>query len=351
LLSALGLVAGSLAVLMLGFSPVGAPIAQLHATPTPQSPGIELTKATFDLPDPFLLDAKGQYFLYVSSTYMNGNQNISVVQDANGRWSHSSVDAVPKLPSWAKRNPEGLSWAPTVYRLAGTYVMYFAPTVLPSQPIEHCIALATSASPTGPFTVQANPFVCQRNFGGDIDAAIFVDKNGPDGPGHPNYLIWKSDNNSMAGDALAHIWAQPLSNDGRHLLGSPVQVYAPDQAWEDNLVEAPQMALAPDGSVWLFFSAGAGVFTPNYGMGVVRCAGPLGPCRGGDAHPLLTSNQQGLGPGEETYFTANDGSDWLLYNPWHAGAAAALDGRVEAARIGWSPLGPYLAAAGTFPPP
>jgi beta-xylosidase len=231
--------------------------------------------------------------------------------------------------------------------------MYFAPTIqpVPTQPINHCIAVATSPSPTGPFTVQANPFICQQASGGDIDAALFVDKNGPDGPAHANYLLWKSDNNNLTGDAVTHIWAQPLSNDGRHLLGHPVQIFEPDQTWEGNIVEAPQMALAPDGSVWLFFSAGVGVFTPNYGIGVVHCTSPLGPCRGGDAQPLLTSNQQGQGPGEETYFTAKDGSSWLLYNPWYSGDLSAPNKPVDAVRIGWGPVGPYLAAHGTFPPP
>jgi GH43 family beta-xylosidase len=315
---------------------------------------VEVAHARFDLPDPFLLDANGQYFIYLSSTYFNSDQNISVLQDVNGHWSHSSVDAVPRLPSWAASNPSGLSWAPTVYQLGGTYVMYFAPTMqfsLSSGPTRHCIALATSTSPTGPFTVEPKPFVCQWDFGGDIDAALFVDKNGPDGPDHPNYLVWKSDNNSMVGDEVTHIWAQPLSNDGRHLLGQPVLIFDPDQTWEGNLVEAPQMALAPDGSVWLFFSAGAGVFTPNYGVGVVHCTSPLGPCHGGDAQPLLTSNQQGPGPGEEMYFPAKDGSNWLLYNPWFAGVPFAPVRPADAVRIGWSATGPYLAAAGTFPSP
>jgi hypothetical protein len=331
----------------------GASIPEPPPTSTPQSPGIELTQASFDLPDPFLLDVKGRYYLYVSSMFFGENQNIPVLQEANGRWSHSSVDAVPKLPNWAEGNPNGggLSWSPTVYRLGRTYVMYFAPTILGSDPVHHCIALATSTSPLGPFTVQANPFVCQPAFGGDIDAAMFVDKNGPDGPAHPDYLVWKSDDNSMPDGGATHIWAQPLSNDGRHLLGQPVQIYSPDQTWEDNLVEAPQMTLSPDGNVWLFFSAGAGVGNPSYGMGVVHCSGPLGPCSGGDANPLLTSNQQGQGPGEETYFTAKDGSDWLLYNPWYTGDPLALIRPVEAVRIGWSPAGPYVATAGTFPRP
>jgi beta-xylosidase len=270
-----------------------------------------------------------------------------VLEGSPGRWANNTVEAVPTLPTWAATNLDtgGLSWEPEVYRLAGRYVMYFAPTILNSVPLQHCIAIATGSSPAGPFTVQSQPFVCQRSMGGDIDAGVFVDKNGPDGPAHPNYLIWKSDNNTTPG-VTPHIWAQPLSNDGLHLLGQAVEIYTPDQPWQDNLVDAPQSTL------WLFFYAGVGYATPQYGMGVVHCTSPLGPCSGGDSEPILSSNQQGLGPGEETYFVARDGSDWLLYNPWYTGDPIAPQRWVEAVRIGWSPVGPYLAAAGKdFPKP
>jgi beta-xylosidase len=336
-----------------GGADAGAVAPQPPGTPTPQAPGVQLVKANFDMPDPYMLDVKGKYYMYLSSMIYNRNQNVPLFVGSPGHWASKTVEAVPKMPSWAATNPDkgGLSWAPDVHKIGGTYVMYFAPTILNSLPVQHCIALATSSSPAGPFTVQPNPFLCQRSLGGDIDAGLFVDKNGPDGPAHPNYLIWKSDNNSTPGDGPPHIWAQPLSNDGRHLVGQAVDIYTPEQAWQDNLIEAPQMALSPDGTVWLFFSAGVGYNTASYGMGVVHCISPLGPCSGGDSKPILTTNQQGPGPGEETYFTASDGSSWLLYSPWYTGDPIAPFRPVEAARIGWSPVGPYLATAGTFPKP
>lgn len=299
-----------------------------------------------------MLDVKGTYYVYLSSDF-DLNQNVPLVVGRPGHWKTSSIDAVPTLPKWAATDPKkgGLSWEPEVYRVGAKYLMYFSPTIRYSLPVQHCIALATSTSPAGPFRVEPQPFICQRSLGGDIDAQLFVDPQGPDGPAHPDYLIWKSDNNSTPGDGPPQIWAQPISNDGMHLRGQPVDIYAGDQAWQDGLIEAPQMARAPDGSVWLFFSAGAGFSTPDYGMGVVHCTSPLGPCSGGDSRPLLASNLQGPGPGEETYFTAGDGSHWLLYSPWFTNDPMALIQPVEAARIGWGPFGPYLAAAGAFPPP
>jgi hypothetical protein len=180
---------------------------------------------------------------------------------------------------------------------------------------------------------------------------VFVDPHGPDGRKHPYYFIWKSDNNSTPGDGTASIWAQALSNDGTSLNGIPALIFQPDQSWQSTLVEAPQMALSPSREVWLFFSAGQGYFTSDYGMGAVRCAGPFGPCTHPLPGPLITSNDQGSGPGEETYFVGPDGSDWLLYSPEHTGDAFELFRPVEAARIGWNRAGPYVADAGTFPSP
>jgi hypothetical protein len=86
-------------------------------------------------------------------------------------------------------------------------------------------------------------------------------------------------------------------------------------------------------------------------MGVAECPGPLGPCQDGGAGPLVTSNKQGAGPGEETVFVAPDHSYWLLYNPWHTGLPFMLFRPAEGIRIGWNSRGPYVAEAGRFPPP
>jgi beta-xylosidase len=320
-------------------------------TATPTAPGIAVATANFDLPDPFLLDDDGTYYLYLSSAFGNP-QNVPVLTGEPGHWSITSVDAVPQLPAWALGDPSAneSTWSPSVYKLDGTYVMYLAPGLRGSAPPQHCIAIATSPSPTGPFRVDASPFICQRKLGGDIDPQLFIDPHGPDGPSRPNYLVWKSDNNSTPGDGVPTIWAQPISNDGLHLTGQPVSIFMPDQRWQMSLVEAPQMALAPNSAVWLFFSGGMGYFSPDYAMSAVHCKGPLGPCTEPLPEPLIATNAQGSGPGEETYFVGPDGSDWLLYSPVHTGDGFEVYRPIEAARIGWGDAGPFVATAGTFPP-
>jgi len=323
-------------------------------TTTPRAPGITLVSSRqLDLPDPFLLAAGRRYYLYVSTAFADStHKNVPVIVRKAGHWGHVS-EALPKVPTWAlSASAGGATWDPYVVRLGHTYVMYFAPQLSSRPPATHCIGMAVSGSPAGPFVpVGGPPLVCQTQLGGDIDAQLFYDPHGPRGAAHPNYLVWKSDNNNLTGSGPTTIWAAPLSNDGLALAGNAVAIFQPDQAWEEPVLEAPQMAEAPNGTDWLFFSGGGGFFTPSYAIGAAKCAGPLGGCRDTLAGPLISSNAQGSGPGEETVFVAGDHSTWVLYNPWHTGELQALLRPAEAAHIGWNRRGPFVAEASRFPPP
>lgn len=323
-------------------------------SPTPNAPGIVIASpATMDLPDPFLLDADKRYYLYLSTSFGDAtNSDIPVSAGAVDDWGPFS-DALPTPPTWARPRAKGTTvWSPDVVHLGSQYLMYFAPTLNngSTQPT-HCIGVAVSTAPAGPFlAVPGPPLVCQTALGGDIDPDFFTDPNGPDGADHPDYLIWKSDNNNLPGSGPTEIWAAPLANDGLSLTGDPVVIFLPTQPWEEPVLEAPQMVVSPYGQDWLFFSAGTGFFSSNYGVGVAECQGPLGGCHDIRSTPLLASNAQGAGPGEETIFVAPDHSTWMLYNPWHTAGSQPLR-PVEAVRIGWYPAEPYIAEAGQFPSP
>ena len=119
-------------------------------------------------------------------------------------------------------------------------------------------------------------------------------------------------------------------------------IFAPDEAWQQSIVEAPQIVLVR-GTYYLFYSGGS-FDKPSYAVGVARCAGPLGPCDDTTGTPLLGSNPQGWGPGEESIFM-NDAGVWMVYSPWFASVATPGPPRpVAMAHLGFGPAGPYLAA-------
>jgi beta-xylosidase len=328
-------------------------------TPTPNTPGIAIAtpgkpQPNYDLPGPFMIQVGSSYYLYLSTPLGNLTRHITVVSGTPGNWDWADArDAMPVVPAWAAPNTVAFQiWEPEVFTFGSTFVMYTSPAVANYSPTSHCIGVATSNSPLGPFVPSPQPIVCQLALGGDIDAQAFFDPSGPNGPLNPYYLVWKSENNNLkAGDRLTHIWAQGLSNDGLQLTGSPVSIFAADEPWQQGLVEAPQFYTGPGGAVYLFYSGGECFCGAQYGMGVARCTSVFGPCTDLSSTPLITTNAEGSGPGEETVFVGPDKSVWLLYNPWYTGLLTALFRPVEATRIGFAPQGPYVAAAGTFPAP
>jgi Glycosyl hydrolases family 43 len=346
------------ASLLLGGSDVKGSSSPPPPTATPRAPGIAIASRPYDLPDPMLLTVNGTYHLYVTTAFGDSTgKNVPELIGRPGHWTQV-VDAMPKMPRWARPGKDDV-WDPNVQKIGTGYVMYFSARLAHPSAREvalnsngtHCLGVARSTNATGPFVpVGTQPILCQPADGGDIDVQSVDIPNGPDGAQHPRYLIWKSDNNNLRHPTLSGIWSAPLSDDGLKIAGTPRVIYQGRKAWEQPVLEAPQLVMLPNGSTWLFFSSGTGFFNNRYGMGVAPCKGPLGPCYDSGSKQLVSTNHQGLGPGEETAFWGPDGSLWLLYSPWHT-AMMDYARPVEAIRIGWNTNGPYVAEAGTFPPP
>jgi hypothetical protein len=347
------------AALLLGRPDVDGTAVPPPPTATPQAPGIAIAEpTTFDLPDPMLVTANDTYHLYLTTAFGDATgKNVPELIGRPGHWG-PAIEAMPNTPGWARRGQDDV-WDPYVQKIGAGYVMYFSARLAhPSARDQardsngtHCLGVARSTNATGPFVpVGTRPIVCQTSEGGDIDVQSVYYPDGPGGPQHPRYLIWKSDNNNLRPPRLTAIWAAPLTNDGLTIAGTPKVIFQGRKAWEKPVLEAPQLVTLPDGGIWLFFSAGAGYYNNRYGMGMAQCKGPLGPCYDVRPGPFITTNGQGSGPGEETAFVAPDGSLWLLYSPWHT-QMLAVSRPVEAIRIGWNAKGPYVAQAGKFPSP
>jgi beta-xylosidase len=306
------------------------------ALTNPAHPGIVIASGR-DLPDPFILVDHSRFYLFTSASGLP--QNVPVRSGTElGKWG-PITDALPKWPRWAGH---GLEWAPDVHQFGDHYVMYFTAVTKPTDGSTNpplCIGDAWSTKPAGPYTAAQTPIICQISAGGSIDPRTFVDADGR------TYMIWKSDNNSRPDNGVTHIYSQRLSADGLHLVGKPTAIFQPDEQWQGPIVEAPQLVLVR-GTYWLFYS-GDDFWTANYAIGVARCTGPLGPCVDTRSTPLLASNAQGQGPGEESLFSDSTGI-YMVYEPFYyikgGGFQPLLPRPVEMAHIGFGPKGPYLAS-------
>ena len=289
------------------------------------APGTALAEPSFvpvypvNFPDPNVVMADGRFVAY--STNDGINLPMATSKDLVN-WSPvmdpakpgKRLDGMPALAPWVK---EGFTWAPEVFRIGADYLLYY--TANNRKIDRQCIGLAVAKSPLGPFRDTSDkPFLCQEELGGTIDANIFRDKEGK------LYLYYKNDGNRVG--KVSQIWGQRLSDDGRTLVGTPVALARDTKAWEQKLVEAPTMVIAPTG-YQVFYSGGYYGWNDDqrispYAMGYATCAGPLGPCTPSPDNPILHSfndRQAGCisGPGHQSIFTVGQ-RHFMAFHAWAA---------------------------------
>jgi beta-xylosidase len=306
------------------------PYYEPPALSDPSTPGFTINSGA-DQPDPFMFQQGGRYYLFTSQDKVPQNVPVRSVTTV-GQWGGPS-DALPDPPAWAA---PGVMWAPDVAQFGNHFLLYFTSQLQGVSPSTMCIGDAISTAVAGPYIASPVPFICQQSLGGSIDPRVFDDADGQP------YMIWKSDQNARSNTANTQIYSQALSADGLHLLGQPTVIFGPDESWQGHIVEAPQLVLVR-GSYYLFYSGGW-FNQPGYSIGAARCAGPLGPCSDTSSTPLLGSNSQGQGPGEESVFS-NASGYWLLYTPFSSTLPLPGPPRpVSMAHLGFGTAGPYLAA-------
>jgi beta-xylosidase len=280
-----------------------------------------------DFADPFVLRAGRSYYAF--ATGANG-------QHLQAAWSRDLTDwrplpdPLPRLASWAK-DVGGLTWAPSVLSRANGYVLYYTTRDVASG--YQCIARAVAARPEGPYVDDsARPLVCQAGdhgaaaLCGSIDASPFVDADGA------AYLLWKSDENSLACRSAPRIWSQRLSEDGLALVDRPTALLARDRAWEGDIVEAPSM-IHHGARYYLFYSANW-YASSAYAIGYATCTSPTGGCtKATVAAPFLQSAGPVLGPGGQELFTAADGSLWMAFHAWTAPHTTYETGGARSLRV------------------
>ena len=114
-----------------------------------------------DFPDPaVILAPDGFYYAYATQTLRDGEWiNIQVARSADlVHWQHLG-DALPDKPNWARETQD--FWAPFVLYDGERYLMYYSATHDACHDPErgHCLAIATSDSPAGPFVDMGLPLL------------------------------------------------------------------------------------------------------------------------------------------------------------------------------------------------
>jgi beta-xylosidase len=300
-----------------------------------------------NFPDAHVVEHEGEYIAYATNAGINlpmatSRDLVSWSLVMDPAKPHKRLDGMPVLAPWVK---EGFTWAPEVIKVGGRWLLYY--TANHRKEDVQCIGLAVADNPRGPFRDAAKePFVCQFDLGGTIDANPFRDADGN------LYLYYKSDGNRV-GKGTA-IWGQRLSADGMTLAGAPVALIKDDAQWEMKLVEAPAMVRSP-GGYQLFFSAAYYGWNADdklspYATGYAACSGPLGPCQDSPDNPILYSfndRKAGClsGPGHPSIFQAA-GRSFIAFHAWAAtlGCRKAKDERfLYVAPIVWKDGKPRIA--------
>jgi arabinan endo-1,5-alpha-L-arabinosidase len=231
-------------------------------------------------------------------------------------WTYQG-DAFPTKPSWVS----GFVWAPDIVFHNGHYLLYYAAsdTNLPGG--GSAVGVATSDSPTGPWTDSSGPVVPptgpagSRRWEFDPEVIYVAGKT---------YLYF--------GSYFGGIFARELTADGLSSIASTETRIAIDNRYEGTYI------VRHDG--WFYFMGSAtnccnGPLT-GYAVFAARSRSPLGPFL--DSHgrsildsrvggtPVLTQNgNRWVGPGHNAVVTDYSGQDWIVYHavdrndPYYAG--------------------------------
>jgi arabinan endo-1,5-alpha-L-arabinosidase len=219
-------------------------------------------------------------------------------------------DALSALPSFAQANAD--LWAPDIQFWNGTYYLYY--TVTETAAGGSAIGVATSDSPTGPWTAADKPVVephaapcCAGSKRWTFDPSIIADENGQ------RYIYYGS---FFGGVSVRKLSGDGLSSDPT----SQVEVTIP------NRYEAAYV-IKREGFYYLFASASNCCNGPlsGYNVFVGRSTSPLGPFIDQEGQSLLASRVGGtpvlaqngnrwVGTGHNALLTDFGGQDWILYH-------------------------------------
>lgn len=295
-----------LLVASLALAGCAAPLAQSARPAAYANPVVDA-----DFPDPaVILAPDGFYYAFATQTERAGKWlNIQVARSADLIHWQQLGDALPAKPGWASTTQD--FWAPHVVRDGARYLMYFS--AKPNTSNERhglCLAVATAASPAGPFTDMGHPLKCGETF-------VNIDPMAFDDPASGKRLLYW-------GSGFQPIRVQELGRDRMS--------FAPGSAPKDLVYPNPVKGAFPvlvegswvirrGGYYYLFYSGdnccGA---RANYAVMVARSRRAEGPYQTleqatGKAHSIILEKRgYWIAPGHNSIATDAAGHDWIVYH-------------------------------------
>jgi arabinan endo-1,5-alpha-L-arabinosidase len=280
------------------------------------------------------------WYMYCTTDPLNdqdksaGNFNFHLIPTMRStdlvNWTYVG-DAFATRPAWVAAT-SGL-WAPEVVYINGLYYLYYtAPDTSdqtsgePNCGGDSAIGVATSTSPTGPWTDSGGPVVAPRRNGAGCNFFWTYDPDVIQAHGSSQRYIYY-------GSYYGGVQARQLSADGMHSdPATAVQITTP------NRYEGSEVIY--HGGYYYYLGSATnccnGPLT-GYSVFVGRSQNPLGPFVDRDGVSLLNGRVGGsvfltmngnrwVGPGHQTTFPDFDGQWWTIYHavnqndPYFAGA-------------------------------
>jgi arabinan endo-1,5-alpha-L-arabinosidase len=283
-------------------SAVPAPIAGRYVNPI----------LDWDFPDPAVIRAPdGFYYAYATQTLRDEQWiNIQVARSTDLIHWDFLGDALPEKPKWASETQD--FWAPSVIFDGTTYFMYYSatPDVCHEPERGHCLAIATSTSPAGPFVDMGLPLLLGMGF-------EYIDPMAFDDPVTGKKLLYW-------GSGFQPIKVQELAKDRMSFApgSQPIDLLWPNPVAGafPRLVEAAWV-IHHDDFYYLFYS-GDNCCGPDahYGVMVARSKDAMGPfetleeARGVPHSLMLFKSERWLAPGHNCIVTDKAGEVWIIYH-------------------------------------
>jgi hypothetical protein len=303
---------------------------------------------THSTPDPGVTLYNGNFYAFTTGGFGLWESTAPI---AGGPWTApGNVLNTSSIPAWINRSA-GI-WAPDMVRIptSGEFVVYFAALLNPSASTgttetpasgARCIGAAESASPTGSFTVQANPVVCLKGYGaaddmtadpanrvtgeGAIDPDPVIINNSWDNNTNELFLLYKTQ--SGTGQATIRMARLDMTTNGTTVLGDSHQLLAAIPTGSgggyqfSDTIEGPSLLPLPNGWFILFVAHG-NYGNCGYSTEWFKSQHPWSWTQNGGTTVLSQSKDGLCGPGGADVSNAEVSGQYRLFFHGYAGGTA-----------------------------